>query len=98
MRHSSSADEAVVYGVGSYPEPQHDVFMFYGERPVMQTHAGGPIASHLLAVPGRVLRVLSQELVGCVRQTAYVVGKLPITCPKPWIGPVPHRSVQRPAR
>ncbi len=98
MSGSSATDEPVVYGVGPYPEPHHDIFMFHGKRPVMQADPGGPKASQLLEVQGRVLRVSSQQLVGLVSQAAYIAGKLPITSPKPRIGLAPHRSVQRPAR
>ena len=98
MIRSSAADEPVVYGVGPYPEPHHDVFMFHSKRPVMQADPNGPKASQPLEVQRRMLRVSSQQLVGFVGQAADIVGKLPITCPKLRIGLVPHRSVQRPAR
>ena len=98
LSRSSTADEPVVYGVGPYPEPDHDVSLFHGQRPVMQPHASGPKAFQPLEVQGRVPRVSSKQLVGFVSYSAYIVGKLPITSPKPRIGTVPHRSVQRPAR
>src|SRR5580704_17915195 len=78
MSGSSAADEPIVYGVGPYPEPHHDVFMFHSKRPVMQAHPSGPKASQPLEVQGRVLRVSPQQLVGFVSQSAYIDGKLPI--------------------
>ena len=84
--------------MSSYPEPHHHALVFHRKRPVMQTDPSGPKPSQLLEVQGRVLRVLSQQSVGLVSQAPYIVRKLPITRPKPRIGAVPHRSVQRPAR
>jgi len=94
---SSAADSPVVDGVGPYPEPHHHVFVFDSKRPVRQADPSGPKAFELLEMQRRVLRVASQQLVRLVGQ-ASIVRKLPIASAKPRISPVPHRSVQRPAR
>jgi len=57
-----------------------------------------PKAPYPLEMQGRVLRVSSQQSVRFVQPSGLFRRKLPITNPKPRIGPVPHRSVQRPAR
>ena len=53
---------------------------------------------NLLEVPGRMLRISTQHLIGLVSEAAYVFRKLAIAMPESRIRAVPHRSVQRPAR
>jgi hypothetical protein len=57
-----------------------------------------PEPANLLEVQGRMLRISPQQLIRLVGEAAYAVRELAIAVPKPLIGAVPHRSVQRPAR
>jgi hypothetical protein len=51
------AEKFVVLRVGSNPKPHKAVGSFDGERPVMVTHSGGPIAANFLQVKRWVTRI-----------------------------------------
>jgi hypothetical protein len=64
---SLANDEPVIYGVGTYPEPNHDVALFHGKRPVMRADPRRPKVSEPFEMQGRMLRISAQQSVGFVR-------------------------------
>lgn len=82
------ADQSIIFGVWSNPEP-HDTFRpVVRQHPVVQTDAGRPEAANPLEVERRVIRVQLQQSKVLVRKITHLFWQSIVEPPKPGRGEV----------
>src|SRR5690348_13388699 len=80
------------------PEPDQRIAFFNRQRAIAKPHTYRPEAADFLKVQGRMLRIVLQQRVTLVGQSANVVGKLGVGLPERRAGEMPHSSRARPWR
>ena len=97
MARYGSADEAIIFRVGTNPEPDQTVASFDRECPMTQADANRAVSPHFLEVERGVSRVGLQKNEGFVGEAPYRFGECPVAGPEIGSGEVLQSSVVRPA-
>ena len=92
-----SADEGVVFRVGSDPEPEHSVGRLDTDRAVMQAHTNRPEPTHLLEVKRRMSRIAFKQGEHSVGEVSHGYGQSTVALPEGWGSAVDQSSLERPA-
>ena len=92
-----SADENVVFRVGSDPEPEHSVRGLNTDRSVMQTHTNRPEPPHLLEVKRRMSRIAFKQGERPVGEVPHGHRQRAVALPEGRGSAVDQSSLERPA-
>jgi hypothetical protein len=85
-----SADQPVVFSVGSDPEPDQGIFFLHSQSPVLSADSYRPELIHFFEVQRRVSRIFFEQIEGGVGQIAYRSRKLLVASPETGCGVMIH--------
>lgn len=92
-----SADENVVFCVGSDPEPEHSVRGLNTDRAVMQTHTNRPEPPHLVEVKRRMPPIAFKQGERSVGEVPHGHRQRAVALPEGRGSAVDQSSLERPA-
>jgi len=91
------ADEAIIFGVVTDPEPQDSALDINPQAAMVKPDSARPKPAHALELKRGVMGIILEKAVLIIRQALDYRSQTAVTDPKLWGGKVPQNSVDLPA-